>query len=123
LKFIATRHTGDDADTRLVELDGLEMAALVEELAGRGIASRFVARWGSMSPWIRDGDVVTMTPLESAVSAGPGDVAAFKRPGSGRLTVHRLVRRAGEGWEARGDRLGATDGVVADNEILGAVLQ
>ena len=49
---------------------------------------------------IRDGDVVTVTPLKSAVSAGPGEVAAFKRPGSGRLTVHRLVRRVSEGWVA-----------------------
>jgi Peptidase S24-like len=123
-----TRHTGDVEDTRLVGLDGLEMAALVgelaalvEELAGRGVAARFIARGGSMSPWIRDGDVVTVAPLESTEPAGPGDVAAFKRPGSGRLTVHRLVRRVGEGWEARGDRLGGTDGVVADDEILGIV--
>lgn len=119
--FIVMKRVGDGADTSLVEMDGLEMAALVEELAGRGVSARFVARGGSMSPWIRDGDVVTVTPLGSVASAGPGEVGAFKRPGSGRLTVHRLVRRVSEGWEARGDRLGGTDGVVADGEILGIV--
>ena len=107
-----------------VSLDGAEMAGLVEELTARGASARFVARGGSMSPWIRDGDVVTVTPVTPGGPAAPlrpGDVAAFRRPGSGSLTVHRLVRRSSGGWIARGDRLAGEDGLVPDGDILGTV--
>ena len=107
------------ADGR-VELAGLEMARLVEELGGLGISTRFVARGGSMSPWIRDGDVVTVTPPGSA-PVRAGDVAAYRRSGSDRLIVHRLVRRENGAWIARGDCLPGPDGPVADSEILGIV--
>ena len=104
---------------RALGLDGSEMAGLVEELTARGASARFVARGGSMSPWIRDGDVVTVVP--AAGRARAGDVAAFRRPGSGQLTVHRLLRRVPGGWVARGDRSAGEDGVVADGEVLGTV--
>ena len=108
----------DGAPLAGVELDGCEMADLVAELLARGASARFVARGGSMSPWIRDGDVVTVEPLE----AGLGDVAAFRLPGGGRrLRVHRLVRRVAPGWLAQGDRQGRADGVIPDSEILGVV--
>jgi signal peptidase I len=96
------------------------MARLVEDLGRLGISTRFVARGGSMSPWIRDGDLVTVAPLESAI-ARVGDVAAYRRSGSDRLIVHRLVRRSKGAWIAQGDRLPAPDGPVADAEILGIV--
>ena len=138
------------APTRCVSLDGVVMADLVEDLAARGVGVRFIARGGSMSPWIRDGDVLVVTPVRLAVLAGPGepagtdrtnrnasgtsgargtecrsvsigDIVAFRRPGSGRLTVHRLVGRTNEGWIARGDRHGETDGIIAESEIFGIV--
>jgi hypothetical protein len=118
MKMNVARQPIEGAEIRSVELDGSEMAGLVEELAGRGVSSRFVARGGSMSPWIRDGDLVTVT---GGCQARLGDVAAFRRGGSGRMTVHRLVRRESQGWIARGDRLERADGIVADDDILGVV--
>lgn len=115
-----------------IALDGSEMAGLVEELAARGVPVRFQAKGGSMSPWIRDGDVVTVAPIGGEAVGGNengqspraprlGDVAAFRRQPSGRLTVHRLVRREAEGWIARGDRLAGEDGSVRREELLGLV--
>ena len=107
-----------------VELDGSEMAGLVEDLTARDFAVRFVARGGSMSPWIRDGDLLTVTPilrLAHGVRPRIGEVAAFRRPGSQRLTVHRLKQQVAGGWIAQGDRLPAADGVVAEGEIFGIV--
>lgn len=117
-----------------IALDGSGLAGLVEELATRGVPVRFQAKGGSMSPWIRDGDVVTVTPIGgeevggSVNSQSPraprlGDVAAFRSQPSGRLTVHRLVRREAEGWIARGDRLAGEDGSVRREELLGLVTQ
>lgn len=109
---------GDAGALAAVELDGCEMADLVAELLARGASARFVARGGSMSPWIRDGDVVTVEPLLARL----GDVAAFRLPGpGGRLRVHRLVRRVAGGWLARGDRHAGADGVIPDGGILGVV--
>lgn len=103
-----------------VELDGCELGDLLAELLARGASARFVARGGSMSPWIRDGDVVTVEPG----AARRGDVAAFRHSrADGRLRVHRLVRRDADGWLAQGDRLARADGVVPDGEILGVVRQ
>ena len=103
-----------------VEVRGAEMASLLEELGSLGVSTRFVAHGGSMSPWIRDGDVVTVTPLDSA-PARVGDVVAYRRKRSDRLIVHRLVRRSNGAWIPQGDRLPAPDGPVADTEILGVV--
>lgn len=100
-----------------VGLDGSELGALVEELAARGVSVRLVARGGSMSPWIRDGDVVTVTPRPARL----GDVVGFRRAGAGRLTMHRIVRWAPDGWIVRGDRAEAEDGFLPREEVLGVV--
>lgn len=98
-------------------LDGSELGRLVEELTSRGVSVRMLARGGSMSPWIRDGDVVTVTQRPTRV----GDVVGFRREGTGRLTMHRVVRRAPGGWVVRGDRAEREDGVLPRESVLGVV--
>ena len=68
----------------------------------KGRAFRFEARGTSMLPLIRDGDVVTVTPLSGG---GPrtGDVVAFADPGRGRRPYpqDRQGRRRGLSAEGR----------------------
>ena len=98
------------------------MTDLVSEVLSRGSTAKFVARGGSMSPWIRDGDLVTVEPLGSnAPELKTGDVAAFRHPGSGRLRLHRVQARTNGGWLMQGDRTGDPDGVIGDALILGRV--
>lgn len=106
-----------DSPLVCVALDGSELGALVEELASRGVSVRMLARGGSMSPWIRDGDVVTVTRRPARL----GDVVGFRRAGTGRLTMHRIVRRALDGWVVRGDRAETEDGFLPREEVLGVV--
>jgi len=110
---------------RTLHVDGEAMARLVADLLAAGSCVRLVARGGSMSPWIRDGDVLTIapTPGSSRGRPRPGDVVAFRHPGSDRLVIHRLVSRGGGGWIARGDRCPAPDGFVANGDVLGVVTE
>jgi hypothetical protein len=114
----------DPRPRRTVRLANQELAGLVAQLLGAGAAVELEARGGSMSPWVRDGDVVTITPFGAAGTAllRPGAVVAFRHPQGDRLVVHRLLRREGAGWLARGDRSRQPDGVVAGGDLLGLVV-
>ena len=101
-------------------VDGPGMADLVAGLLGRGVRARFVARGRSMSPAIRDGDVVTVEAVAGALQIG--DVVAVHEPRSNRLLVHRLVERTPAGWRTKGDALPRPDGVVPDENVLGCVV-
>ena len=69
---------------------------------------RVAVRGPSMSPALRDGDVVL---VRFGAPTRPGDAVLVRwasRPGQ--LSVKRAVRRAGSGWWVRGDNpFGSTD--------------
>jgi len=73
-----------------------------------------------MSPFIRDGDVVTVSPCPRD-TMGLGDVVAFVQPCSGRLAVHRVVGRGRDSWRIRGDNTPEADGWIGHDDILGRV--
>ena len=74
---------------------------------------RVAVRGPSMSPALRDGDVVL---VRFGAQAHPGDAVLVRwasRPGQ--LSVKRAVRRAGDGWWVHGDNpFGSTD-----SDVLG----
>lgn len=102
-------------------LSGQALLDLMQAVLGKGVPFRFCARGWSMAPFIRDGDVITISPLGN----GPpriGDVVAFVRPGAGNLVVHRVVARRGSGSLIQGDSLGErTDGIIPAENLLGQV--
>jgi signal peptidase I len=108
-----------------VILDGEAMAHLLAGIVARGASVLLVARGGSMSPWIRDGDVVTVAPVSGGDVHVPvlGDVVACRQPGGKRLVIHRLVSRRGDGWIVKGDRCPAPDGFLAGGAVLGVVVR
>ena len=116
--------TGCALPVRVVPVAGEDMARLVGDLLSSRLTPQLVARGGSMSPWIRDGDVLTLAPLARdahACGLRRGDVVAFRHPVSGRLIVHRLVARSGDAWIACGDRCAVPDGIVGIDDVLGTV--
>jgi hypothetical protein len=66
------------------------LLALARATFERGFSFRFRARGTSMTPFIRDGDVITLEPLAGR-PATLGEVVAFIHPASGGLVVHRVV--------------------------------
>jgi hypothetical protein len=95
----------------------------VEELAvdllRRGSPLRVKARGGSMTPFVRDGDVALVEPAAPA-DVGIGDVICYETT-SGTLRLHRLIARDPRGVVARGDALAGVE-VVEGTRLLGKVV-
>ena len=73
-----------------------------------------------MSPFIKDSDIITVSPLHSA-SPNIGDVVAFISPGIGRLVIHRVVGKRGKSYFIKGDNIPGSDGLVPEAIILGCI--
>jgi hypothetical protein len=100
-------------------LAGDSLFGLMREVLAKGKPFRFRARGLSMSPFIKDGDVLTVAPLGTAPRAG--DVAAFLHPATGRLVVHRMIRKRVGRYEFKGDNAHEVEGGVGLERILGIV--
>jgi hypothetical protein len=102
-------------------LSGSALAQLMQAVLARGKPFRFRARGWSMSPFIQDGDVITVAPLQSAPPK-IGEVVAFIRPGMGNLVVHRVVAWQGTAALIQGDSIqDHSDGLVPQENLLGRV--
>jgi signal peptidase len=109
---------------REVSLRHTELEELSTEILEQGGSLRFKAHGYSMSPFIRDGDVLTTQSIESA-DLEVGDVALYRSAGN-RLVAHRVVGKRKENGRLtlvmRGDsQSGSTELVYAD-QILGRVV-
>jgi signal peptidase I len=94
---------------------------LMAAVLAKGALFRFQASGFSMSPFIRDGDVITVAPVP--VRMRLGEVAAFALPNCNKLAVHRVVHISRAGYLLRGDNLPEPDGCVLHTAILGRVIR
>ena len=104
----------------VLRLSGEQFQEILDAVLSRGASARFQARGFSMHPFIRDFDVVTVSPLPRR-SLRAGDVIAFRQPCSGSLVLHRIQRVGPEGLLVRGDNLPAPDGLVSVHDVIGLV--
>jgi hypothetical protein len=98
--------------------DGL--AELTDAVLARNSSFRFRVRGYSMSPCIRDGDVVTLSVFHAPFN-GLGRPAAFRRPYTKKLVIHRIIGASGSGYLIKGDNAFETDGLIPKENILGYV--
>ncbi|MFH1538809.1 MAG: S24/S26 family peptidase [bacterium] len=95
----------------------------VQKSVPAGECFRFRARGGSMSPVIRDGDVVHVRRTGPDLT-GPGDIVAVENGGG--IRVHRLIRkrRGPRGWilGTQGDTLMWEDEPASGGDLLGKVI-
>jgi signal peptidase I len=101
-------------------LSGYALTELLRAVLNKGMPFRFSAKGFSMSPFIQNGDVITLLPL-SGKSLRVGDVVAFIRPGTRYLVVHRVIRRKGNKLLIKGDNFPYADGFIPKSDILGYV--
>lgn len=102
-------------------ISGTALLDLLQAVLARGVPFRFCARGWSMVPFIRDGDVITITPLNGMLP-GNGKIVAFIRPETGNLVVHRVVGRRGDDFLIQGDSgSDCVDGLIPWENLLGAV--
>ncbi len=93
---------------------------LVKDILSKGAECRFQAKGHSMAPFIKDGDIVTISPLTSS-SPGLGDVVAFNHPENEKLMIHRVVEKRNNDYYVKGDNALEMDGLVQAKDILGCV--
>jgi len=102
-------------------LSGTALVELMRGVLGKRVPFRFRARGWSMSPFIRDGDVISISPLFNSLPK-PGEVVGFIHPDTDKLVVHRVVGQRSQACLVRGDNLsGDNDGWVPKEKILGMV--
>ncbi len=78
------------------------LTELMSAVLETGKPFRFQARGWSMSPFIKDSDVISITSIGEN-EPRMGEIVAFKRPGSGEVVVHRLIGTSGSDWIIQGD--------------------
>lgn len=108
----------------VLSLDGENFAGLTSEILRRGGIVRFRARGASMQPFIKDGDIVEVRPLHKK-SIRLGDVVLLKSD-KAQILIHRIVRVTRtdrtKTFISKGDALFTTDGIIAEDQILGCVV-
>ena len=93
---------------------------LVKEVLGKGVECRLQVKGYSMSPFIKDSDVVTISPMSDS-SPGFGDVIAFIHPGTEKLIIHRVVWKSRDAYLLKGESALEPDGLIKKENILGLV--
>ena len=108
------------ANSPELSLSASDLAGILREVLNKGSSVRFKAKGFSMSPFIRNGDVITVSPFTLA-KLRPGDIAAFILEKPGRLVVHRVVGIRGELFLMKGDNLPDFDDLIPGSQVLGQI--
>ena len=103
-----------------MSLTGPAFIELLQATLGKGAPFRFRARGFSMDPFIRDGDVITVSPLGED-SPGLGDVVAFVQREIEKLVIHRVIRIKANSYFMKGDNTTGADSPVPRANLLGLV--
>ncbi len=104
----------------ILNLNREDLTGLLEDTIEKGASLRFKASGFSMIPFIRNGDVVVVSPLSKDMDLFGRTVAAI-HPGSKNLAVHRVVGTTGGDYILKGDNVVSVDGIVPKKDILGYV--
>jgi hypothetical protein len=108
----------DDGECNLFKKNALiELLSAIIEVEKH---FRFQAFGFSMLPFIRNKDILTISPL-SVGRPRQGDVVAFFLPGTRKLAVHRVVGKKENCYLVKGDNIPESDGLIPRACILGHV--
>jgi signal peptidase I len=105
--------------------EGISLSApvimeLIEAVHEKGASFRFQAKGHSMTPAIRDGDVITVSPLKD-IMPRRGDVLAFRHPEQPQMLVHRVLHTRAKRYFIKGDNCPEADGWIPAENILGLI--
>lgn len=103
-----------------IVLSDAALLVLITAVHERGADFRFRAPGTSMYPTIRDGDIITLSPL-NGVKLECGDIIAFRHPDTGKLVVHRIITVHPDRFEAKGDNAVDSDGLTPVSSVVGLI--
>lgn len=105
-----------------LECDGPDLYELGRELLNSGVSFWLEVRGWSMYPFLKDKDVVEISPIQFD-EVGIGDVVFFRS--GDRLLAHRVVGAVsdeqGIRLRVRGDRFRQEDPLLAESDLIGKV--
>jgi len=122
-------HTSRDAEAKPaifskkggeLKLSGPALVEILQAVLDKRVPFRFRARGFSMTPFIKDGDVITVFPLE-VFRPRLGDIVAFTHPVTRSLAVHRMIGKKGDNFILKGDSVSDIQDIVTLNSLLGCV--
>ena len=105
--------------TETLNLKREDFASIAQGVLSRGRVLRFRAKGGSMSPFIRNGDIVEVVPVKGKINLG--DVVLY-RSSHGNSIIHRVIQRGKESIITKGDSVPSSDQPVLFRKVLGRVL-
>jgi len=103
-----------------LSLSGPALVEILRAVLDKGVLFRFRAKGFSMSPFIKDGDVITVSPL-SHDSLCLGDVGAFVRPNRETVVVHRVIGEKGDHFLVKGDNTSDANELIPKANLSGRV--
>lgn len=103
-----------------LSLSGKDLAGLIQDVIDKGNSFRFKVKGFSMSPFIKDNDVLTISPLVNSV-IGFGKAAAFIHPETGKMVVHRVVGKNRTCYLIKGDNIIKPDALISEKNTMGYV--
>jgi signal peptidase I len=106
------------------ELNGADFRELARNILRNGHQVHFRARGGSMYPFIKDGDVLEVTPYAEKLIIRCGDVLLIET-NTGKFLTHRVVNikhhHGKDYYMIKSDASDSTDGWFRSENILGRV--
>jgi hypothetical protein len=103
-----------------LSLPSQQLEKLMRGVLSKGVCFRFRSKGFSMSPFIKDGDVLTIAPMKGS-APGFGDVVVFTHPNTGKLIIHRIIGKSVGSYLSKGDNSPEEDGLISRAAILGRV--
>ena len=104
-----------------LSIPGTALIEIMQAVHSKGMPFRFSASGCSMAPFIRDGDIISVSPPSSRLP-GMGDVVAFLHPETKLLCVHRVLSCNKGALLIQGDNSpGKPDGIIPMEAIMGRV--
>lgn len=95
-------------------------AEILQAVLQKGMSLRFKASGISMSPFIKDGDLLTASPLHNALPKF-GDVVVCLLQNRQRILVHRLIAKKQKTYWVKGDNTDEMVGPLDNQHLLGRI--
>jgi len=103
-----------------ISFNSNSLIELIKAASAKGASLRFTAKGFSMSPFIKNNDIVTISPLAN-LELSSGRVVAFINPQTKKLVIHRIVGKYNGSYLLKGDAVPEADGLIPRENILGIV--
>lgn len=103
-----------------ISLGSEKLIAVIRLVLGKNLPFRFRVKGYSMLPFIRNEDIVTISPLTKR-KISLGLPVAFVHPENKNLIIHRVVSCSKGGYLIKGDNVFHPDGRIPRENILGVI--